>query len=934
MKMYNHRNNTNSAWAFTLTLLLIFTALFGGFSPLGISGEVDEAYAADDPHIRTATLDLTTGSGITIDAISTEGWAWDGTTTPMILTLSGINLSTASKAGIIVPSGASIVVTGTNTIESATTTAAWYVFGIHGEGDLTIIGDGTLTVTGGATTNSTSSYGIYIAAGGDLTISGSGLTVNATGGTTEKGSFGIWGDSRTILSLSNATVNATGGTAEYDSFGIQVGDFTMSGGTVAATGDSGRNSYGIYSWQTGIINGGVVNATGGAAEYDSFGIRVGPFTMSNGTVTATGDAATNSSIGIYSSWTTTITGGEVNATGGNSLDNHGIYSYSATTITGGEVNATGGNSSNASYGIFSNSSNIEITGGEVNATGGNGLTSAGINVSSCAISNGTVNATGGNATNRSIGIQAKHLTVTSGSIVATGSTSTNGNAYSNGIRATVTANISGGTVTATGGNADYSYGITDGSSHGGTLTINGGTVTATAISGAAIRHGTIALGTLVMITSPEGAGPSSGGSVYFIATVSGGSIAATNVAIGAITEDPGSGSSGGSGGVSTPTTVINTNTGSVTENQLKNAAGAAKTGDTVTIQSNRTNEVIFPASGLGSLAEKDNSLTVVTENGTLTFDSRAVSAMGAQATTTDIQVMVEDVDKSSLTEDQQVNVGDKRVYDLTVLSGGKLISNFEGGKVSVNIPYELEAGETAEKITVWYMGDDGSLTEITCTYDATTRSVTFVVDHFSKYLIGYDVLAGWVNPFHDVMNDAWYYQAVAYANEKDLMKGQTNATFGPQIAMTRGMLVTILGRMEGVDTTVYAAGNTFSDVDNHQYYAPYIAWASEKDIVNGMGEDRFAPNAAVTREQMAVMITNYLTFKEQGPTGTWAILLTYGDLDKVSSWANEGVMFMTMKALMKGMGDDKMGNRLFAPNATSTRAQTAQVMMNLDELLQ
>jgi hypothetical protein len=396
----------------------------------------------------------------------------------------------------------------------------------------------------------------------------------------------------------------------------------------------------------------------------------------------------------------------------------------------------------------------------------------------------------------------------------------------------------------------------------------------------------------------------------------------------------GSGGAGGSGGVSTPTTVINTNTGSVTENQLKNAAGAAKTGDTVTIQSNRTNEVTFPASGLGSLAEKDNTLTVVTENGTLTFDSRAVSAIGTQASATDIQVLVKDVEKSSLTEDQQANVGNKKVYDLTVLSGDKLISSFEGGKVSVNIPYELKSGETADKITVWYMGDDGSLTEITCTYDETTRSVTFVVDHFSKYLIGYDVLAGWMNPFLDVINDAWCYQAVAYANARDLMKGQTNTTFGPQIAMTRGMLITILGRMEGVDTTVYAAGSTFSDVDNNQYYAPYIAWASEKDIVNGMGEDRFAPNAAVTREQMAVMMTNYLTFKEQGPTGTWAILLTYGDLDKVSSWANEGVMFMTMKGLMKGMGDDKMGNPLFAPNATSTRAQTAQVMMNLDELLQ
>ena len=100
-----------------------------------------------------------------------------------------------------------------------------------------------------------------------------------------------------------------------------------------------------------------------------------------------------------------------------------------------------------------------------------------------------------------------------------------------------------------------------------------------------------------------------------------------------------------------------------------------------------------------------------------------------------------------------------------------------------------------------------------------------------------------------------------------------------------------------------------------------------------MGGDKFAPNAAVTREQMAVMMTNYMKFKEQGPVGLWAIQLTYGDLDKVSSWADEGVMFMTMKDLMNGMGNDAKGNPLFAPKATSTRAQTAQVMMNLGELL-
>ncbi|MBF8984743.1 S-layer homology domain-containing protein, partial [Lutibacter sp. B2] len=416
-------------------------------------------------------------------------------------------------------------------------------------------------------------------------------------------------------------------------------------------------------------------------------------------------------------------------------------------------------------------------------------------------------------------------------------------------------------------------------------------------------------------------------------TTTGDPVESAKVGATIVAQETTSSGSGSGGGGSTATTVINTNTGSVTGNQLNNAAGVAKDGGTVTINSNKTNEVTFPTSGLDSLTGKNNNLTVVTDNGTLTFNSKAVSAIGTQAAATDIKVIVDDVKKTTLTEDQQTKVGDKTVYDLTVMSGGKLISSFNGGKVNVSIPYELKEGKTADNLTVWYMADDGSLTEINCTYDTKTKSVAFVVDHFSKYIIGYDDLADWTNYFTDVKSSAWYYNAVAFVNMNGLMKGQTDTTFGSQIAITRGMFVTILGRMEGVDATMYANKNTFSDVKSNQYYTPYIVWASDKGIVNGTGEDKFAPNAAVTREQMAVMMTNYMKFKEQGPKGEWAIQLTYGDRDKVSSWADEGVMFMTMKDLMKGMGNDANGNPLFEPKSTLTRAQTAQVMMNLEELL-
>ncbi len=401
----------------------------------------------------------------------------------------------------------------------------------------------------------------------------------------------------------------------------------------------------------------------------------------------------------------------------------------------------------------------------------------------------------------------------------------------------------------------------------------------------------------------------------------------------ATSSSTGSGSGGSSSGSTSATTVINTNTGNITGNQLNNAVGITKNGGTVTIKSNKTNEVTLPNSGLGSLAGKNNSLTVVTENGTLTFDSKSVAAMGTQSKDTEIKVIVDDVVKTTLTEVQQTKVGDKTVYDLSVISGGKLISSFNGGRVNVSIPYEIKTDEPIENLTVWYMADNGNLTEINCNYDAKNKTVAFVVDHFSKYIIGYDDLADWANSFTDVKSSAWYYNAVAFVNENGLMKGQTDITFGPQDEMTRSMFVAILGRMEGIDAALYANKNVFTDVNTNQYYSPYIAWASENGIVTGIGKDKFAPNAAVTREQMSVMMTNYMKYKEQGPKGEWAAQITYGDLDKVSSWANEGVMFMTTKNLMKGMGNDANGNSMFEPKLTSTRAQAAQVMMNLNELL-
>ena len=109
-------------------------------------------------------------------------------------------------------------------------------------------------------------------------------------------------------------------------------------------------------------------------------------------------------------------------------------------------------------------------------------------------------------------------------------------------------------------------------------------------------------------------------------------------------------------------------------------------------------------------------------------------------------------------------------------------------------------------------------------------------------------------PFTDLTQD-WYMDSIRYVYEHELMYGTTDTTFAPDDALTRGMFVTMLYRMEGKPE---ATGNTsFTDVPANMYYAPAIAWASANGVVYGTSETAFSPEGKITREQMAVILKNY-----------------------------------------------------------------------------
>ena len=181
--------------------------------------------------------------------------------------------------------------------------------------------------------------------------------------------------------------------------------------------------------------------------------------------------------------------------------------------------------------------------------------------------------------------------------------------------------------------------------------------------------------------------------------------------------------------------------------------------------------------------------------------------------------------------------------------------------------------------------------------------------------------------FTDVSKNAWYYDAVKYAFEKGLMLGISDNEFAPESQLTRAMFVTVLYRMENEpDMSSEILDYPFEDVDPKSWYTDAVYWARKNGIVNGVTDNEFAPNDNITREQMAAMMFRYAKYKNIAPTDNWAIKLDYADLEEISDWAAEAVMYCKLKGLMQGKD-----NNMFDPKNSATRAETAAILQRLTE---
>ena len=172
-------------------------------------------------------------------------------------------------------------------------------------------------------------------------------------------------------------------------------------------------------------------------------------------------------------------------------------------------------------------------------------------------------------------------------------------------------------------------------------------------------------------------------------------------------------------------------------------------------------------------------------------------------------------------------------------------------------------------------------------------------------------------PFADVTEKDWFYNDVKYVYENGLMNGVGEGLFGPSGTTTRGMIVTILYRLEGEPSAALAA---FQDVASNQWYAKAVGWAADNGIVTGYSSSQFGPNDKITREQMAAILYRYAAYKGYDVSQR-ADLSKYEDQGTISSYAVDSMAWANGEGLINGIDADTLN-----PKGSAIRAQVAAIL--------
>lgn len=265
-----------------------------------------------------------------------------------------------------------------------------------------------------------------------------------------------------------------------------------------------------------------------------------------------------------------------------------------------------------------------------------------------------------------------------------------------------------------------------------------------------------------------------------------------------------------------------------------------------------------------------------------------------------------------------------KVTVATVSNGSAKASASTAAKdATVTVTLSPDKGYKLDKITV----TDASGKEIATTKKSDT-SYTFTMPASAvtvkvAYVKDDAAVEEPTTGFNDVADKDWFADAVKYVADKGMMNGTSKTTFGPNDSTTRGMIVTVLYRLENEPS---AAAASFTDVVSGQYYTDAVAWANANGIVTGYGNGKFGPNDVVTREQLAAILYRYAQCKKYDVSvGEDTNILSYADAQSVSAYAIPAMQWACGAGIVNGSNDQ------LNPQNNATRAEVAAMLMRYCE---
>lgn len=345
---------------------------------------------------------------------------------------------------------------------------------------------------------------------------------------------------------------------------------------------------------------------------------------------------------------------------------------------------------------------------------------------------------------------------------------------------------------------------------------------------------------------------------------------------------------------------------------LQDAANAAKDGDEITVVQNKNLDLTFNTTKSVKVTNKTNDTITVKFNGT------------------NKDVAKDATETFSYTKPSSGSSGGsssgKTTYKVTtsaVNNGGVNASPSSAEKgAAITITLSPDKGYKLDKLTV----TDGSGKTVS-TVKKSDTVYTFTMPA-SAVNVGVSYVKATETPsetkFNDVSANDWFASAVDYVTGKGMMNGTADNTFSPKANTTRGMVITVLYRLENQPSTSAAS---FTDVASGAYYANAVAWANANGIVSGYGSGKFGPNDKVTREQLAAILYRYAQYKKYDVSvGEDTNILSYNDAQSISSYAISAIQWACGAGVVTGKSGSKLD-----PKGNATRAEVAAMLMRFCE---